>query len=226
MPSNTKMPAPASAISLPAAQLALVSTVAFVVLLAILHVVKSDLDPSWRVISEYAIGSNGWMMVAAFLALAAACVGLFAALKSQIRNIYGRIGLALLLITAVGMAMAGVFVTDPITASADDATTAGMLHEIGAFLDLTPFAAILVSLSLIRKNPAWAKAKKALKWTMFLPLVGLVVFIGATAAEMPKDGISTPDVLIGWPNRFLILTYCVWFATVAWQAIKLRGNKA
>lgn len=225
MANNTKTPMPASAISLPAAQLALWSSVAFVVLLAVLHVVKSDLDPSWRVISEYAIGSNGWMMVVAFLALSAACTGLFVALKSQIRNMYGRIGLAMLLITAVGMAMAGIFVTDPITASKDAATTAGGLHEIGALLDLTPFAAILVSLSLIRKNPAWAKAKRALLWTMYLPLIGLVVFIGATSAMMPKDGVSTPEVLIGWPNRFLILTYCVWFATVAWQAINLRSNR-
>lgn len=225
MANNTKTPMPASAISLPGAQLALWSSIAFVVLLTILHVVKSDLDPSWRVISEYAIGSNGWMMIVAFLALSAACVGLFVALKSQICNIYGRIGLAFLLITAVGMAMAGIFVTDPITAGKDAATSAGSLHEVGALLDLTPFAAILVSLSLIRKNPAWEKAKKALKWTMYLPLLGLIVFIGATAAMMPKDGVSTPDVLIGWPNRFLILTYCVWFATVAWQAIKLRTQR-
>src|SRR6185503_17668375 len=29
---------------------------------------------------------------------------------------------------------------------------------------------------------------------------------------------------VGWTNRFLIVAYCVWVITVAWQAIKL-GNQ-
>jgi len=40
----------------------------------VLHVVKSDFDPSWRMISKYEIGRYGWLMVAAFLTLAASCV--------------------------------------------------------------------------------------------------------------------------------------------------------
>ena len=31
--------------------------------LLILHVVKAELDPSWRMVSEYAIGRSGWLMV-------------------------------------------------------------------------------------------------------------------------------------------------------------------
>lgn len=44
-----------SAISLTAARLSLATAIAFLVLLAALHFMKPELDPSWRVISEYAI---------------------------------------------------------------------------------------------------------------------------------------------------------------------------
>ena len=48
-----------------AARLSLASGATFVALLAVLHVVKAELDPSWRFISEYAIGAHGWLMVLA-----------------------------------------------------------------------------------------------------------------------------------------------------------------
>jgi len=45
-----------------AAWVAFASTGAFVVLLLLLHLVRSDLDPSWHFISEYEIGKYGWLM--------------------------------------------------------------------------------------------------------------------------------------------------------------------
>lgn len=50
---------------------------AFVVLLAALHVLKPELDPSWRMGSEYAIGDYGWVMRIAFFSMALSCVALF-----------------------------------------------------------------------------------------------------------------------------------------------------
>ena len=60
----------APAISRTAALLAFAGTATLVVLLAALHFIKPELDPSWHFISEYAIGDYGWMMVVAFLSLA------------------------------------------------------------------------------------------------------------------------------------------------------------
>jgi hypothetical protein len=50
-----------------AARLSFAATTLFLVLLAALHLFKPELDPSWHVISEYAIGRYGWLMVLAFL---------------------------------------------------------------------------------------------------------------------------------------------------------------
>jgi hypothetical protein len=52
--------------------------------------------------------------------------------------------------------------------------------------------------------------------------LGLVVFLLSIAIMLPRGGGKfTPDVLIGWTNRFLIFTSTVWLLTVAWQALKL-----
>lgn len=45
-----------------AARLSFAAAATFVVLLAALHLIKPELDPSWGFISEYAIGDNGWIM--------------------------------------------------------------------------------------------------------------------------------------------------------------------
>ena len=213
-------------ISLRAARLSLSTAIAFLVLLTALHIIKPELDPSWHFISEYAIGDNGWIMTLAFLSLALSCVSLAVALWPHAKGIVGKIGLALLLISAVGMAIAGMFTTDPITTSRDAMTAGGRLHELGATLDLTPFAALLINWSLIRRNPAWASARRALLLTAGLPLLGLIMFIGSVSMMLPSDGQFGPDVLVGWPNRFLVVTYCVWLITVARQAIRLNGSKS
>src|SRR5215213_5372226 len=109
MAENTATDKPATAISLVAARLSFAAAATFLVLLAALHLIKPELDPSWRVVSEYEIGRYGWMMVLAFLSLAFSCVTLFVAIRSQIRTIGGRIGLALLLVSAAGMTIAALF---------------------------------------------------------------------------------------------------------------------
>ena len=74
---------PAAAVSSQAAaRVSLVATTIFVVLLAALHIIKPELDPSWHFISEYAIGPYGWLMMLAFLCLGLSCVSLFMAIKS------------------------------------------------------------------------------------------------------------------------------------------------
>jgi hypothetical protein len=46
------------------------------VLLLGMHVLKPEIAPSWRFISEYALGDFGWLMHLAFLAFAGAHLGL------------------------------------------------------------------------------------------------------------------------------------------------------
>jgi hypothetical protein len=101
----------ATAISRTAALLAFAGAATFVVLLVTLHFIKPGLDPSWRMVSEYEIGRHGWIMVLAFLSLAFSCVALLVAVRSQIRTTGGRVGLALLLVSAAGITIAATLIS-------------------------------------------------------------------------------------------------------------------
>jgi hypothetical protein len=222
MAEDTVKVEPVTAISRSAALLALAWAATFAVLLAALHFLKPGLDPSWHFISEYAIGRHGWVMVLAFLSLALGYVGLFVAIRSQLRTIVGKIGLVLLLVSALGLVIAAVFTTDPISVSEKAVTTEGTLHNLGGTLGITmPFAAALIGWKLA-PNPAWSSAKRPLLWATCLALVAFMVsFVSLGVMVSQSGGEFGPDVLVGWPNRFEVLAYSAWLMVVAWQALRL-----
>jgi Protein of unknown function (DUF998) len=225
MVEHTATAKPVAAVSRTAALVAFAGAATFVILLGALHLIKPELDPSWHFISEYAIGEYGWIMVLAFLSLALSYVSLFVAIRSHLQTIAGRIGLALLLVSALGLTIAAIFTTDPITVSEDAVTTEGNLHNLGGTLGIAmPFAAGLIGWKLAR-NPAWSSAKRPLLWATGLALVAFVASFTSMGVMVSQSGGEFgPDVLIGWPNRLEILAYCVWLMTVTRQAVKVRGR--
>jgi uncharacterized protein YndB with AHSA1/START domain len=145
MPRSAFLTPPPSALSRKAALASLAATGAFVALLAALHVLRPDLQPSWRFISEYELGEHGWLMRAAFLALAIGTGSVAVAVASQARSFLGYAGIVQLALSAAGMILAAVFVPD----------ARRRLHEVGAMLDQVPFAALCIAGSLSR-NERWA----------------------------------------------------------------------
>lgn len=199
----------------------LASAILFLVLLAALLVLKPEIDPAWRFISEYAIGRHGWMMTLAFLALAACCVATVIALWSQVR-LGGRIGTGFLLIGALGLTLAGIFTTDPITTPLDAQSTSSQLHGLGAILgDGVPIGATLIIGSLIR-NKSWRRAR----WWMIGILAVIWIVYTWLIMSMPADGNFGPGVAVGWPSRLLMVSYCLWFIVTAWQALRLHRQTA
>jgi hypothetical protein len=46
------------------------------------------------------------------------------------------------------------------------------------------------------------------------------------AIMLPQAGGKFgPDVLIGWPNRLVLLAYGVWLIVVAWRGAQLHRNE-
>ncbi len=208
---------PMNSISERAIRITLASAALFLVLLSTLIVLKPEIDPTWRFISEYAIGRHGWMMSLAFFSLAASGVATVIALWSQL-GLGGKIGSAFLLIGALGLTLAGVFTTDAITTPMETQSTSGQLHGLGAILgDGVPLGATIISLSLLR-NQSWRMAR----WWMIVILAVTWIVYAWFIMSMPADGNFGPGVLIGWPNRLLMVSYCLWFIVTAWQALKLR----
>lgn len=203
------------AISLTAARWSIGAAAMALVLLAALHIISPEFDPSWRMVSEYALGNYGWVLALMFLTWALSCVTLFFAIKPHIQRVAGKIGLGFLLAAAVGMSMAAIF-----DARHD-------LHGLAALIGMPslPIAAVLTSTSLVR-NPAWSSARGWLLRTAHLTWISLVLMFAAVFIGLSQSGGEFgPEVLAGWPNRLLVVTYCVWLITTAWWADQLRGQE-
>jgi hypothetical protein len=203
---------PVTAISQTAARLSFAAAAMSLVLLAALHVLSPELDPSWRMVSEYASGNYGWVLALMFLSMGLSCVALFFAVKSQAQTIGGKIGLGFLLAAAVGLSMAAKFDFNH------------DLHGLSAMIGIPslPIAAMLISLSLVR-NQVWSSARRSLLWTANLTWMSLVVMFATLFIGLSQSGGEFgPDVPIGWPNRLLMLAYGGWLMVVAWRAAQLQ----
>lgn len=202
------------------ALVSILSGVLFILLLSILHLLQPEFDPTWRFISEYALGNFGWMMHLAFGLLAIAQISVAITILPHIRSVSGYIGLVILGISAIGVIIAGIFVTDPISISPKDATFSGSMHSIGAMLDYTPIAALLITFSLCRLD-AWRPMKKVLLTSSVVAIIAMLVFV----LQIPQDGQFGPGVLAGLFGRFLILADIAWLIIVGTHAFKLGAAK-
>jgi hypothetical protein len=220
---------PITEISLPAARWAIAVSAAVLLLLAGLHVLSPEFDPSWRMVSEYANGQNGWVLSLMFASWALSSWALAFAIRAQVRTTAGKIGLVFLIAAGMGEAMASVFDINH------------GLHGLAGMIGIgsLPVAAMLISVSLGRTQ-GWSAAKKVLLWTAHLTWMSvallaatfaiLIVTYTQAGGDMTAEVVTVlpPGVIafVGWANRLLIGAYCVWVMTVAWQANKLRTQKS
>jgi hypothetical protein len=88
------------------ADVALIGMATFLVIVVLMHVLRADLDPADRAISEYARGHLGWLMTVAWSANGVAVLALAAGLRRSLAPV-PRSGAATALI------LQGVFAHDP-----------------------------------------------------------------------------------------------------------------
>jgi hypothetical protein len=182
-------------------------------IVALLHVVKPELDPSWRFISEYAIGPHGWLMMLGFLVWAASCLALSVAVRPVMTNARGRAGTWVLAIVGVALVVAGIFPQDPVTTAPGQGTTAGMLHALASMVGIPgiPIAAMLISAGL----PA-GRNGGAVRLAAHATWISLALMIGYLAWAVPRAGGFDASVHAGLMNRLVVLAY------IAWQLLLAR----
>ena len=226
----TTISAQAGATAMPlypvAAKVTLVFAATFVTLLTVVHLLTPELDASMRPISEYALGPHGWLMTLAFLAWGASTASLVWTLRAHVRRLTGRIGLVFLLIGAAGPLLAAVFPMDPMATPGGRATVSGNIHNLAAMLgDGIPIGALLLTISLVRRNPSWRPARWPLVLTMVLSWIGVIVMTAMLAAHMSGSGGQFgPNSAIGWPARLMILAYVSWIVTAALFAVRIEAG--
>jgi hypothetical protein len=204
---------------------AFAGTLATLALLAILHLVSPEFDPSWRMVSEYALGAYPWLLSAFFLCWALSSWALVAAIRPLAHGWAAKIGLVLLALSGLGEALAAFF-----------DVTAPTMHGVAASMGVPtlPIAALLISYGIDRAaGPAPGRRAMRLTahltWISFLAVAASMVLFFSTytaAGGNPDAGppSSLPDgtiALNGWANRLLIICYCAWLAASARRVTKL-----
>jgi Protein of unknown function (DUF998) len=197
----------------------------FVVILILLHFLKPEFDSSWRMISEYEIGQFGWMMRSAFFCWGAALLTMLIAIWPAMNSNAGMISRWWFLLIVLALFGAGIFKTNAITDNTPN--TANTIHSLcGAFVILTfPIAATLSVRSLLN-NEFWLPGQNLMMLGTIFVWIGLVAFFASIVISRrldPAAGRVGPKIYLGWPNRFLVLTYVIWIIIIAGNVLRSAG---
>jgi hypothetical membrane protein len=190
-----------------AARLAVAGPLLCITLVAVLHVLESEVNDS-DAVSEYALGDFGWLMNVAFFSGAAGIGALaFVLHRSLARSKTATAGIVLLAIAALAWVLLGVGNIDPEGA---DATTHGLIHGIGFFLGLpSRLAAPLVLAAAFRRDERWADYRRPT----------LALGVAALAAEVA--GFS--DLASVVTLRLALVLWLVWIALTGMRVLSRRS---
>lgn len=199
-----------------AARLAAGGGIAVGLIILALHAIKPEYEPSWRFISEYAIGPGGWIMQAAFLLWAASGAALALALRGHLHGRWGKAGLVVLMVVAAALVPAGLFPQDPVTAPPEAHTSSGTIHAIASMIGIPgiPIAAVLIGAGLGRSDPRWRQRPllRAATHATWISLAAMAIYL---AWALPQAGGFSPAVAAGWMNRLVVASYLVWQIVLA-----------
>jgi hypothetical protein len=188
--------------------------------LLLLHFLSPEFKPSWRMISEYALGKHKNILTAFFLFGSISSLLLPFLLWNEATSIWAKIGLVLIFVSGVGGCMGGLFdVKHPLH---------GAAFALG--VPTLPVGALLVSYHLIKRGP-WNLHSTGILfsahsiWISIICMaVAMVVMInGFKQAGIPIGKDATPPesvpagviALVGYFNRFVVLCCAGWVIFMA-----------
>jgi hypothetical protein len=198
------------------ARFASTAVMLFIMLLIILHFLEPEFTPSKHLISEYELGRYGWMMSLAFFSLGASILAMLLSTWSSATSRRGQIGRWWFLAISVAFFGGGIFYPY------NPPTFASYIHGIcGIIVIMTfPIAATVYSSSLAARQES-ATSRRTLSLAIWLVWVGLLSFVGSTVIlGILSYPVSRTEatLLIGWQNRFMILTYGLWLIFTTWPS--------
>lgn len=202
------------------AQLAMASGALSLVSLLALHFVSPEYQPSWRMVSEYALGKHKWLITAFFYLWGISSVFLSLLLWQVVTTWWGQLGVALLFLSAVGEIMGGLFDVKH--------KWHGMAFGLG--VPSLPIAALLIGYNLIGHDNWRTYGNTILisSHATWLSLVTMALAMGVMFTGFKKAGIvmdqhtappeKVPEGVIalgGYANRILVLCYVGWLILIA-----------
>jgi hypothetical protein len=196
-------------------------------LLLALHFSSPEFAPGWRMISEYALGRHNGLLMAFFLMWALGSLLLSALLWEQVTSGWAKVGVAFLVLSAVGEIMGGLF------------NLKHRLHGLafGVGVPSLPVAALLIGYHLADSEP-WNEHRTVILVASHATWF-CVVAMGATMAVMISGfrkagiemgpGASAPDsvppgviAVGGYANRLLVFCDVGWLMLIAGVYLSTR----
>jgi len=160
------------------ALLAIIGIVYFVVTVVVLHFLRPEYNPINHAVSNYAVGSFGYLMTSAFYVLAlsvfALALGLFFSVTPT--NL-SRIAILLLFIAGCGMVAMGIFPGD-VHALHPPATITGVVHWTSAGVS---FMCIMIAAFLLSVSFKSDKRFQRFCFILALAMVGALLLYGILA---------------------------------------------
>jgi len=145
----------------------------YAAVIALLHLLRTDFDPGYRYLSEYARGPYGAVMTSTFFVLSAGslalCLGLYRSVASRLRFTPG---LVLWLTWACSVFLAGIYTGD---LQGMPHTRIGRIHDQ---MGMIAFPSATVALLLLSLALRWEKEWRSVwRRAMLLSVIALVSFL-------------------------------------------------
>ncbi|MBK9257907.1 MAG: DUF998 domain-containing protein [Saprospiraceae bacterium] len=188
--------------------------------LLVLHFVSPEFKPSWRMISEYALGKHKWLVTAFFIFWGLASIILALLLWSEVDTMWAKIGVVLVSISGVGALLGGFF----------DVKHKHHGLAFGLGIPTLPIGSLLICYHFIDLEK-WQNDKTALLYvthsvwiSLVLMAISMVILMsGYKKTGLPMGpGIEPPKELPkevigynGYFNRLLVICYILWLILVA-----------
>lgn len=185
-----------------------------------LHFVSTEFKPSWRMISEYALGKYKWLITAFFYLWGIASILLSTLLWSEVSSTWGKIGVILVLISGIGAFMGGLFDLKH--------KNHGLSFMLGT--PTLPIGALIICYHLISMDK-WQNYETPILysthslWISFIlmALSMVVLMSGYKKTGLPMGpGVEPPKALPkgvigvnGYFNRLLVFCYILWLVVMA-----------
>lgn len=186
-----------------------------------LHFVSPEFQPSWRMVSEYALGKNKRLLTGFFFLWGTSSILLAALLWGVVGSIWVTVGVVLLFISSIGAIMGGLFdVKHP---------KHGLAFALG--VPTLPVAALLIGHHLVRlenwsecKTPILLSAHSTWVSVVLMGVAMMVMFSGFKKSGVSWDKDSPPPeslppgviALGGYANRLVIFCYVLFLMVVAY----------
>jgi len=205
------------------------------VLFALVFTVDGALTPGYSAIRDAVsyldLGTNGWIQVANFIVLALLlmlfAVGFFWEMRPVLTSNWRLVSTALLMLSAAGYIMAGLFVPDP--SGAPQRSVHGVLHAISfeiVFLSLA-LACLLIGVQLVRtmgwRGFGWYSLLTGL--LLIIPPIGNLIPFFSSTAQTPISNPSQQVRFGGLFERIVLLVAYAWYVILAIRLLRREKGR-